>query len=90
MSKQSNIYFVEVTDTYAGEANYSWVHRFKVKASSEIGAIRKVGKYIGVNFRKDYSTGDMMRYSSKSKCSCAFVDEYNALCHDSYSNVAEL
>ena len=27
-------FFVEMTDTYGGEANYSWVNRFLVTASS--------------------------------------------------------
>ena len=43
------IFIIEVTDTYGGEANYCWVHRFKVRASSTMGAIRKVGREMGLN-----------------------------------------
>ena len=27
-----NLYFIEVTDTFGGEANYSWVTRHVIKA----------------------------------------------------------
>ena len=37
-------YFIEHTDMYQGEANYCWVNRFIVSASSERGAMRKVAK----------------------------------------------
>lgn len=33
-----NTYFVEVTDTFGGEANYCWVRRYKVSASSKLGS----------------------------------------------------
>ncbi len=29
-----NHYFIEMTDTFGGEANYCWVHRFIVSAST--------------------------------------------------------
>jgi len=41
-TKQS--FFVEITDTFGGEANYSWVKRFIVRASTFRGAISKVSK----------------------------------------------
>ena len=44
MRKGQKFYFVELTDTFGGEANYSWVNRYKVVASSFNGAIRKVSK----------------------------------------------
>lgn len=72
-------YFVEVTDTYGGEANYSWVHRFKVSASTERGAMRKVERrlpYAG-GVRKDWDTGDMQRWAWRNACVCAFVEGYD-------------
>ena len=42
MKATQSIFFVEVTDTYAGDANYTWVHRFKVHATTFSGAMRKV------------------------------------------------
>lgn len=37
-----NQYFIEMTDTFGGDANYCWVNRFIVTASSHRGAMRKV------------------------------------------------
>jgi hypothetical protein len=37
-----NHYFVEMTDTFGGEANYCWVNRFIVSASTPRGAMRRV------------------------------------------------
>ena len=44
MRKGQKFYFVELTDTFGGEANYCWAKRYKVAASSFNGAIRKVAK----------------------------------------------
>ena len=70
------IFYVELTDTFGGEANYSWVTRFKVHASSVLGAVRKVGKETGLSFRKQYDTGDTVRFDSKSGATCIFVMPY--------------
>ena len=72
------IFFIEVTDTYGGEANYSWVHRFKVHASTARGAMRKVERrlpYLG-GVRKDWDTGDVERWAWRKACVCAFVEGY--------------
>ena len=77
--KMNNIFFEEVTDTFSGEANYSWVHRFKVHANTERGAMRKVERrlpYAG-GVRKDWDTGDMSRWSWRKACVCAFVQGYD-------------
>ena len=76
--KMKNMFFVEVTDTFAGEANYSWVHRFKVHASTERGAMRKIERrlpYAG-GVKKDWDTGDMQRWEWRNACVCAFVEGY--------------
>lgn len=70
------IFYVEVTDTYGEEANYSWVKRFKVHASSALGAIRKVSTETGLNFRKEWDTGDLSRYDAKQCAICAFLSGY--------------
>lgn len=44
-------YYIEVTDTFAGECNYCWLRRYRVKASSERGAMRVVGRYEGLSLR---------------------------------------
>jgi hypothetical protein len=66
---------VEVTDTFGGEANYCWVRRMQVKASSLRGAISIVSRESGYSFRKDYDCGDMARYSARGACVCAFIAE---------------
>lgn len=43
----------EYTDLYAGEANYSWIKRFNVKANTQLGALRKVSKELGCSFKSD-------------------------------------
>ena len=65
-----NHYFVEMTDTFGGEANYCWVNRFIVSASSERGAMRKVAKKTGFAVR---SVG-CDRWDAVGACVCYFVE----------------
>lgn len=65
MSKR--FYFIEHTDLFAGEANYSWVRRYIVTANTERGAMRRIAK----GWRNDYAG----RYNSVSGCTCWFVDQ---------------
>ncbi len=76
MKNTQSIFFVEVTDTYGGEANYCWVQRFKVHASSFTGAIRKVSREMGMRSRINGNYGDMARYDFKGAAICAFVMPY--------------
>ncbi len=72
------IFFVEVTDTFGGEANYTWVHRFKVHASTARGAMRKIERrlpYAG-GVKKDWDTGDMECWVWRKAAVCAFVEGY--------------
>lgn len=71
-----SLFFVEVTDTYGEDANYSWVKRYKVNASSELGAIRKVSAETGLNFRKEWDDGITVRYDAKQCAVCAFLSPY--------------
>lgn len=79
MTKQ--FFRVEITDTFSGEANYSWVTRHKVRASSVRGAMHKVSRDSGLSFHKT-CTGEVTRYDSKSGATCAFIelwdDEYHS------------
>ena len=72
--KEHSLYFVEMTDTYGGEANYSWVNRFLVKAASFQGAISKVTRKTGIRARLDYTTGDSARYRCPGHCIVYFVN----------------
>jgi hypothetical protein len=71
-----NLFFIEVTDVYGGEANYSWVTRHVIKAKSERGAITALARRSGLNWRNDG-----YRYLSKSGATCAFVDQYDETSH---------
>ena len=46
-AKTKNTYLFEVTDTFGGEANYSWVRRYTVHATSMSGALRMVNREEG-------------------------------------------
>jgi len=85
----SKAYYVEVTDTFGGEANYSWVTRHKVRASSPRGAIVRVNRDSGLGFRRSYDMGDCVRYDSRSGATCAFVCEWDGDSHGDY-RVSEL
>ena len=69
-------YFVEITDTFAGEANYSWVKRLKVKANTMRGAVNKVSRYSGMAWRCKADYCDMMRYDSTSSATCFFIQDW--------------
>ena len=69
-----NQFFVEMTDTFGGEANYCWVNRFIVSASSPRGAMRKVAKKTGFAVR---SVG-CDRWDAVGACVCYFVEWIDA------------
>lgn len=68
-------YEIEITDTFGGEANYAWVTRHRIKANTERGAIWKLSRDSGLSWRKQYDTGDVARYDSKSGATCLFISE---------------
>ena len=72
-----NFYFVEITDTFAGEANYSWVKRLKVRANTMRGAVNKVSRDSGMAWRCKADYCDMMRYDSQSGATCFFIEEWH-------------
>lgn len=65
---------IEITDTFGGDANYSWVTRHKIDANTERGAIWKLSRDSGIAWRKQWSDGDVSRYDSKSGATCCFVE----------------
>ena len=80
-----SLFFIEITDTFAGEANYSWVTRHAIKASSFRGAMIKLSKLSGINWRKTANYGDQCRYDSKSGATCAFIEHYDDSMHSDVS-----
>lgn len=76
MSKCKDIFYVEVTDTYGGEANYSWVRRYKVHANTMRGAMLKVSRQLGVRTKRVMDFEDCSRYDFLGATICAFVMGY--------------
>ena len=68
-----NRYFIEMTDTFGGEANYCWVNRFIVSASTPRGAMRRVTARTGDKV-KCVMQGDPERWDSRTDCVCYFVE----------------
>jgi hypothetical protein len=86
IDNEQDAFFVEVTDLFNGELNYSNLTRFKIYAKSERGAITKLAKYTGLNFRA-YITNEV--YHSKSKLTGATIEPFNFETHSQFE-VTEL
>lgn len=65
-----NNYFFEMTDTFGGELNYCWLYRFNIKAKSLRGALQKLSKETGYNFRNNG-----LHYKAKNACVAAYEIE---------------
>ena len=76
------LFYIEVTDTFGGEANYSWVTRHIIRASTERGAVNKFSKLSSMEWR---GVG-CDRYDSKSGATCYFLSAYDADQHGQYSS----
>ena len=85
-----NKYFIEMTDTYSGEANYAWVNRFIVTASTMRGAMWKVARETGATVKKVIDCGDFQRWDVRGACVCFFVSDSDGLETDKYMRVKEL
>lgn len=70
MRPELNLYHIEVTDTFGGEANYSWVKRFACYAKSAQGAMKVVSAELG--YRSRFNG---YRWNFVNACICAFVEE---------------
>ena len=60
-------YQFEITDTFCGEANYSWANHYQVEANSLHGALCKIARETGYNFNYDGA-----RYNAIRACVCMF------------------
>lgn len=79
MRKPPSLYFVEITDTFGGEANYSWVTRHIIRAQSARGAMTAISRRSGLHWRYDG-----FRYNSASGATCAFVEAFDPEAHANY------
>lgn len=76
---QTDIHY-EITDTYGGEANYSWVKRGKIECNpgedySDLSAVRRVKKEINWNGVKckTENYGDMIVIKPIGQCIVCFI-----------------
>ena len=71
-----HIYRIEITDTFCGESNYSWVRRYEFTAKSDLAAVRKAKNLAGWNGlrceREDY--GDQIVLRPRGICQIMFID----------------
>lgn len=75
-----NFYFIEVTDVYGGEANYSWVSRHAIKAKTLQGAKQRFSRMSGINWHYDG-----LKMVSRSGATCYFINRYDESEHSEYS-----
>ena len=66
MSKQ--IFYFEMTDTFGGETNYSWIKRFAVRAKTLRGAVSIVSREFGYNFRSNHGKYGGNSYKAIRAC----------------------
>lgn len=73
--KQAITVYVEETDTFGGESNYSWVNRFSVTVFHDTNRaiVRAVNKKLGYRRLKSSSYGDMIEIRPRGLCRVAFV-----------------
>lgn len=71
------LYNCELTDTFGGEANYSWVKRASFMAGPETSKralVRKAKQLLGLHGRhKAEEYGDMIRLTFGRDCIVAFI-----------------
>lgn len=67
------LFFVDITDTFGGEANFSWVTCHIIRAKSLRGCVNALARRSGISW---HSVG-CGRYDSHSGATCAFIQEYD-------------
>jgi len=64
----------ELTDTFGGEANYAWVRRGIIKASTPSGAIRAAKRALGITARHTADIySDLLSVRFGSACIVLFL-----------------
>ena len=74
----TNLYYIEVTDTYGGEANFSWVTRHIIKAKTLLGAVQRFSKLSGMSWHCVDSYCEPKRFDSRSGATCYFIQGIDA------------
>lgn len=82
-------FYIEITDTYAGDANYSWVTRHIIHATTIRGAINKLSRMSGINWHCVDKYNDCVRYDSKSGAVCCFIEQLSDDMHGYLQTVSQ-
>jgi hypothetical protein len=70
----------ELTDTFGGEANYAWVRRGTIKASTPSGAIRAAKRALGITCRHTADIySDLLSLRFGSACIVLFLTPSDTL-----------
>lgn len=74
-----NKFYFEMTDTFSGELNYCWIERFEVEAKSLRGALQKLSRVTGYNFRSTGMIGDFEKlFKARKACVALYeISEHN-------------
>lgn len=76
--KKLHEFNIQVTDTFGGEANYSWVKEFKISAYNVPHAIRKAKKELGIGHirhkKTEYSAFEVRLDFAPQLLWCVFID----------------
>lgn len=73
---EEHTYKFEYTDTFGGEANYSWVNRGEVRAGNTIQAAKLARSELGLTGVKGdvkMNQGDEFWWSPRGSCTILFV-----------------
>jgi hypothetical protein len=70
-----NTYYIYLTDLFGGNLNYSFVTKFIVTAKSKRGALQKMSRLTGLNFRHYSYTLFGEIYHSTSKLTGLVFDD---------------
>lgn len=70
-------FYIEVTDTFGGDANYSWVTRHVIRAKTLKGAVQRFSRLSGMSWHCVDDYFDSKRYDSRSGATCYFIEEYD-------------
>lgn len=76
------LFYIEVTDTFGGDANYSWVTRHVIRAKTLKGAVQRFSRLSGMSWHCVDDYGDSKRYDSASGATCYFIEEYDETLHN--------
>ena len=76
-------YLAEYTDTYGGEANYSWVKRTTIEACdepSDLALMRRAKAALGLSGLRGvtYRHGDMIEFRPYRMCCVLFITYQDA------------